>query len=86
VKKLARERAKGITPRISQLKDFKNHFRQKKEDGKGTMVFICRDQSAAGSITSAASACARPPEHRARGYSCSIPPGRAMGEVAAHES
>ncbi len=52
VKKLARERAKAITLRIPQLKDCKNHFDQKKEKGKGTMVFICEGQSAAGSITS----------------------------------
>ena len=38
--------------RIPQLKDCKNHFDQKKEKGKGTMVFICEGQSAAGSITS----------------------------------
>jgi topoisomerase-4 subunit B len=52
VKKLARERAKSITLRIPQLKDCKNHFDKKKEKGKGTMVFICEGQSAAGSITS----------------------------------
>ncbi|MFO1511648.1 MAG: DNA topoisomerase IV subunit B [Verrucomicrobiota bacterium] len=52
VKKLARERAKAITLRIPQLKDCKNHFDTKKEKGKGTMVFICEGQSAAGSITS----------------------------------
>ena len=52
VKKLARERAKAITLRIPQLKDCKNHFDKKKEKGKGTMVFICEGQSAAGSITS----------------------------------
>ena len=52
VKKLARERAKAITLRIPQLKDCKHHFDQKKEKGKGTMVFICEGQSAAGSITS----------------------------------
>src|SRR5260221_707028 len=52
VKKLARERAKSITLRIPQLKDCKNHFDQKKEKGRGTMVFICEGQSAAGSITS----------------------------------
>ena len=51
VKKLARERAKAITLRIPQLKDCKNHFDKKKEKGKGTMVFICEGQSAAGSIT-----------------------------------
>ena len=44
--------AKAITSRIPQLKDCKNHFDQKKEKGKGTMVFICEGQSAAGSITS----------------------------------
>lgn len=52
VKKLARERAKAITLRIPQLKDCKNHFDRKKDKGKGTMVFICEGQSAAGSITS----------------------------------
>ncbi len=52
VKKLARERAKAITLRIPQLKDCKNHFDKKKGKGKGTMVFICEGQSAAGSITS----------------------------------
>ncbi|HEX7570727.1 MAG TPA: toprim domain-containing protein [Verrucomicrobiae bacterium] len=52
VKKLARERAKAITFRIPQLKDCKNHFDKKKEKGRGTMVFICEGQSAAGSITS----------------------------------
>jgi DNA gyrase/topoisomerase IV subunit B len=52
VKKLARERAKAITLRIPQLKDCKNHYDKKKEKGKGTMVFICEGQSAAGSITS----------------------------------
>ena len=52
VKKLARERAKSITLRIPQLKDCKNHFDKKKEKGRGTMVFICEGQSAAGSITS----------------------------------
>jgi len=52
VKKLARERAKAITLRIPQLKDCKNHFDRKKENGKGTMVFICEGQSAARSITS----------------------------------
>jgi DNA gyrase subunit B/topoisomerase-4 subunit B len=52
VKKLARERAKAITLRIPQLKDCKNHFDRKREKGKGTMVFICEGQSAAGSITS----------------------------------
>ena len=52
VKKLARDRAKAITLRIPQLKDCKNHFDKKKEKGKGTMVFICEGQSAAGSITS----------------------------------
>jgi topoisomerase-4 subunit B len=51
VKKLARERAKAITLRIPQLKDCKNHSDKKKEKGKGTMVFICEGQSAAGSIT-----------------------------------
>ena len=44
--------AKAITLRIPQLKDCKNHFDKKKEKGKGTMVFICEGQSAAGSITS----------------------------------
>jgi DNA gyrase subunit B/topoisomerase-4 subunit B len=52
VKKLARERAKAITLRIPQLKDCKHHFDQKKDKGRGTMVFICEGQSAAGSITS----------------------------------
>jgi len=52
VKKLARERSKAITLRIPQLKDCKNHFDKKREKGKGTMVFICEGQSAAGSITS----------------------------------
>jgi topoisomerase-4 subunit B len=52
VKKLARERAKAITMRIPQLKDCKNHLDKKREKGKGTMVFICEGQSAAGSITS----------------------------------
>ncbi len=52
VKKLARDRAKAITLRIPQLKDCKNHFDRKKEKGRGTMVFICEGQSAAGSITS----------------------------------
>jgi topoisomerase-4 subunit B len=37
---------------LPQLKDCKNHFDQKQEKGKGTMVFICEGQSAAGSITS----------------------------------
>jgi len=52
VKKLARERAKAIAIRIPQLKDCKNHFDKKKDKGRGTMVFICEGQSAAGSITS----------------------------------
>ncbi len=52
VKKLARERAKAITYRIPQLKDCKQHFDQKKDKGRGSMVFICEGQSAAGSITS----------------------------------
>ena len=52
VKKLARERAKSITLRIPQFKDCKNHFDAKREKGRGTMVFICEGQSAAGSITS----------------------------------
>jgi DNA gyrase subunit B/topoisomerase-4 subunit B len=52
VKKLARERAKAITLRIPQLKDCKNHFDKKRDKGRGTMVFICEGQSAAGSITS----------------------------------
>ena len=46
VRKLARECARAITLRIPQLKDGKNHFDKKKEKGKGTMVFICEDQSA----------------------------------------
>ncbi len=52
VKKLARERAKAISLRIPQLKDCKNHFDRKRDKGRGTMVFICEGQSAAGSITS----------------------------------
>ncbi|MBI3880215.1 MAG: ATP-binding protein [Verrucomicrobia bacterium] len=52
VKKLARERAKAVTLRIPQLKDCKNHFHKAKDKGKGSMVFICEGQSAAGSITS----------------------------------
>jgi DNA gyrase subunit B/topoisomerase-4 subunit B len=52
VKKLARERAKAITFRIPQLKDCKHHFDKKKDKGRGSMVFICEGQSAAGSITS----------------------------------
>src|SRR5664280_1516097 len=52
VKKLARERAKAITLRIPQLKDCKNHLDKKRDKGRGTMVFICEGQSAAGSITS----------------------------------
>ena len=52
VKKLSRERAKAITLRIPQLKDCKHHFDKKKDKGRGTMVFICEGQSAAGSITS----------------------------------
>jgi len=52
VKKLARERARAITLRIPQLKDCKNHFERKKDKGRGTMVFLCEGQSAAGSITS----------------------------------
>jgi DNA gyrase subunit B/topoisomerase-4 subunit B len=52
VKKLARERARAITLRIPQLKDCKHHFDRKKDKGRGTMVFICEGQSAAGSITS----------------------------------
>ena len=52
VKKLARERAKAITYRIPQLKDCKQHFDRKKDKGRGSMVFICEGQSAAGSITS----------------------------------
>ena len=52
VKKLSRERAKAISLRIPQLKDCKNHFDMKKDKGRGTMVFICEGQSAAGSITS----------------------------------
>ncbi|MFZ0826584.1 MAG: toprim domain-containing protein [Verrucomicrobiia bacterium] len=52
VKKLARERAKSITLRIPQLKDCKNHLDAKRDKGRGTMVFICEGQSAAGSITS----------------------------------
>ena len=52
VKKLARERAKAVTLRIPQLKDCKLHFDRKKDKGRGSMVFICEGQSAAGSITS----------------------------------
>lgn len=52
VKKLARERAKAISLRIPQLKDCKQHFDKKRDKGRGTMVFICEGQSAAGSITS----------------------------------
>ncbi|MFO1478111.1 MAG: toprim domain-containing protein [Verrucomicrobiota bacterium] len=52
VKKLARERAKAITIRIPQLKDCRNHYDRKRDKGRGTMVFICEGQSAAGSITS----------------------------------
>jgi DNA gyrase/topoisomerase IV subunit B len=52
VKKLARDRAKAIALRIPQLKDCKYHFDKKKAKGRGTMVFICEGQSAAGSITS----------------------------------
>lgn len=52
VKKLARERNKAISLRIPQLKDCKHHFDKEKGKGKGTMVFICEGQSAAGSITS----------------------------------
>ncbi|MDW8310260.1 MAG: toprim domain-containing protein, partial [Verrucomicrobiales bacterium] len=52
VKKLARERAKAITLRIPQLKDCRNHYDKKRDKGRGTMIFICEGQSAAGSITS----------------------------------
>jgi len=52
VKKLSRDRAKAISLRIPQLKDCKHHFDRKKDKGRGTMVFICEGQSAAGSITS----------------------------------
>jgi DNA gyrase subunit B/topoisomerase-4 subunit B len=52
VKKLARERAKAITLRIPQLKDCKLHFDKKRGKGKGSMVFLCEGQSAAGSIVS----------------------------------
>ncbi len=52
VKKLARERAKAITIRIPQLKDCKVHFDKAKNKGKGSMIFICEGQSAAGSIVS----------------------------------
>jgi len=52
VKKLSRERSKAISLRIPQLKDCKHHFDRKKDKGRGTMVFICEGQSAAGSITS----------------------------------
>ena len=52
VKKLARDRAKTISFRIPNLKDCKQHFDKKKDKGRGTMVFLCEGQSAAGSITS----------------------------------
>jgi DNA gyrase subunit B/topoisomerase-4 subunit B len=52
VKKLARERARAITLRIPQLKDCRQHFDKKRDKGRGTMLFICEGQSAAGSITS----------------------------------
>jgi len=52
VKKLARERAKAITLRIPQLKDCREHYDKKRDKGRGTMLFICEGQSAAGSITS----------------------------------
>lgn len=52
VKKLARERSKAVSLRIPQLKDCKHHFDKAKGKGKGSMVFICEGQSAAGSITS----------------------------------
>ena len=52
VKKLARDRAKAISFRIPNLKDCKQHFDKKKDKGRGTMVFLCEGQSAAGSITS----------------------------------
>jgi topoisomerase IV subunit B len=52
VKKLARERAKAITLRIPQLKDCKIHLDKRKGKGRGSMVFICEGQSAAGSIVS----------------------------------
>lgn len=52
VKKLARERSKAVSLRIPQLKDCKHHFDKEKGKGKGSMVFICEGQSAAGSITS----------------------------------
>src|SRR5271154_6101185 len=52
VKKLSRERAKAISLRIPQLKDCKHHYDKKKDKGRGSMVFICEGQSAAGSITS----------------------------------
>jgi DNA gyrase subunit B/topoisomerase-4 subunit B len=52
VKKIARERAKAVSLRIPQLKDCKHHFDKRKGKGRGTMVFICEGQSAAGSITS----------------------------------
>jgi topoisomerase IV subunit B len=52
VKKLARERARAVTIRIPQLKDCKIHFDKGKGKGRGSMVFICEGQSAAGSIVS----------------------------------
>ncbi len=52
VKKLARERARAVSIRIPQLKDCRRHFDKRKDKGRGSMVFICEGQSAAGSITS----------------------------------
>jgi DNA gyrase subunit B/topoisomerase-4 subunit B len=52
VKKLARERARAVTLRIPQLKDCKVHFDKARGKGKGSMIFICEGQSAAGSIVS----------------------------------
>jgi len=52
VKKLARERAKAVTLRIPQLKDCRMHYDKKRGKGRGSMIFICEGQSAAGSITS----------------------------------
>jgi DNA gyrase subunit B/topoisomerase-4 subunit B len=52
VKKLARERARAISLRIPQLKDCKLHFDKKRDQGRGTMIFITEGQSAAGSVIS----------------------------------
>lgn len=52
VKKLARERARSVSLRIPRLKDCKRHFDKKRNQGRGSMIFICEGQSAAGSIVS----------------------------------